>query len=107
ARRGSRARGTSPRSRCSATCGVFPGADRASPGGLGSNPGRGRRGTVSMSDNPFRKLPRVDDVLAAAAVRALAGEHAHDLIVAAVRAEIDDLRALLKGGADPDGQVDP
>ncbi len=60
-----------------------------------------------MSDNPLRKLPKVNDVLAAPAVEALAGEHAHERIVEAVRAEIDALRARLKEDPGGDGVVEP
>jgi L-seryl-tRNA(Ser) seleniumtransferase len=56
--------------------------------------------------NPFRNLPRVDDVLGAPPVAALAGQHAHERIVAAVRAEIESLRELLKSGKDLDGHAD-
>src|SRR5262249_29893778 len=52
-------------------------------------------------------LPKVNDVLDAPALQALAGRHAHAHIVEAVRAELDDLRALLKGGAGGDGLLEP
>jgi L-seryl-tRNA(Ser) seleniumtransferase len=57
-----------------------------------------------MSDNPFRNLPAVNDVLETATVQALAGEHAHEAIVAAVRAELAELRARLGRGEAVDGQ---
>ncbi|HTU19672.1 MAG TPA: L-seryl-tRNA(Sec) selenium transferase [Gemmataceae bacterium] len=57
-----------------------------------------------MSDNLFRQLPSVNDVLEAADVQALAHEHAHDLIVAAVRSELSDLREQIRQGAAIDGQ---
>jgi L-seryl-tRNA(Ser) seleniumtransferase len=60
-----------------------------------------------MSDNPFRQLPKVDDVLATAALQALAGEHAHERIVEAVRHELDALRKRLQQGADLDAQGEP
>jgi L-seryl-tRNA(Ser) seleniumtransferase len=60
-----------------------------------------------MSDNPFRKLPKVDEVLADPAVQAMAGTHAHERIVAAIREEIDGLRELVRRGQDPDGRAEP
>jgi L-seryl-tRNA(Ser) seleniumtransferase len=57
-----------------------------------------------MADNPFRSLPAVNDVLEQPGVQALAGTHAHDAIVAAVRAELTRVRALLGEGAAIDGQ---
>jgi L-seryl-tRNA(Ser) seleniumtransferase len=57
-----------------------------------------------MSANPFRDLPSVNDVLAAPAVRALAGAHAHDVIVAGVRREIAELRQRLARGEPIDGR---
>jgi L-seryl-tRNA(Ser) seleniumtransferase len=58
-----------------------------------------------MSANPYRELPSVNDVLGAPAVRALAGDHAHDLIVAVVRREIEGLRRRLAAGERIDGQA--
>ncbi len=60
-----------------------------------------------MSDNLFRKLPKVDQVLAEPAVQALASTYAHERIVTAVRDEISDLRELVKQGQDPDGRAEP
>jgi L-seryl-tRNA(Ser) seleniumtransferase len=57
-----------------------------------------------MSANPFRSLPSVNDVLLCAPVRELEGRHAHEQIVAAVRAELAEVRELLKAGGPPDGQ---
>jgi L-seryl-tRNA(Ser) seleniumtransferase len=57
-----------------------------------------------MGDNPFRNLPAVNDVLETAPVRALAGQHSHEVIVAAVRAELDELRKRLGAGEAVDGQ---
>jgi L-seryl-tRNA(Ser) seleniumtransferase len=56
--------------------------------------------------NPFRSLPSVNEVFDAAPVRALAGEHAHDLIVAAIRAELTELRQRIGRGESIDGQAD-
>jgi L-seryl-tRNA(Ser) seleniumtransferase len=57
-----------------------------------------------MSDNLFRQLPSVHDVLATTDVQALARQHAHDLIVAAVRSELADLREQIRQGGAVDGQ---
>jgi L-seryl-tRNA(Ser) seleniumtransferase len=59
-----------------------------------------------MSDNPFRCIPPVNDVLDVPVVRALAQRHAHEVIVAAVRAELDELRQRVKQGESLDGEVD-
>src|SRR4051812_33264413 len=56
--------------------------------------------------NPFRSLPAVNDVLACEAVHALAGRHARAQIVAAVRAELDELRRRLGRGEGVDGSAD-
>src|SRR5258708_14657188 len=58
-----------------------------------------------MSDNPYRRLPAVGDVLEAAPLHALAGAHAHEHVVAAVRAELDDLRRRLSAGEGIDGDL--
>jgi L-seryl-tRNA(Ser) seleniumtransferase len=45
-----------------------------------------------MQDNPYRHVPSVNAVLDTERVQSLAARHPHDLIVAAVRAELDTLR---------------
>src|SRR5215468_6634390 len=50
------------------------------------------------SDNPFRNLPAVNDVLQAPGLIALQERHAHDAIVEAIRAELADVRARLAQG---------
>jgi L-seryl-tRNA(Ser) seleniumtransferase len=62
---------------------------------------------IYMSDNLFRKLPKVDEVLSTTPVQALATTYAHERIVAAIREEISSLRELVKQGQDPDGRADP
>jgi L-seryl-tRNA(Ser) seleniumtransferase len=57
-----------------------------------------------MTDNPFRNLPAVHDVLEAPAVQALGKDHAHDVIVAAVRQELAELRRGLGRGETVDGK---
>lgn len=54
--------------------------------------------------NPFRHLPAVNDILDAAPVRSLISIHSHDAIVAAIRAELDDLRQRLAHGEAMDGK---
>jgi L-seryl-tRNA(Ser) seleniumtransferase len=58
-----------------------------------------------MGLNPFRDLPSVNDVLDAPPVQELAGEHSHEVIVDAVRAELVDLRRRLGQGESVDGQA--
>ena len=49
-----------------------------------------------MADNPLRNLPSVNDVLACAPLYALAGRHAHEQLVAAVREELALTRKRLQ-----------
>jgi L-seryl-tRNA(Ser) seleniumtransferase len=58
-----------------------------------------------MPDNPLRNLPSVNDVLLCPAVRDLEGRHAHEQIVAAVRAELAEARERLKAGQPLDGEA--
>ncbi len=58
-----------------------------------------------MTDNPFRKLPSVNEVLELGAVRALAARHAHDVIVAAIRRELEEMRRRLVQGESLDGHA--
>jgi L-seryl-tRNA(Ser) seleniumtransferase len=60
-----------------------------------------------MNDNPFRNLPSVNDVLLVAPVQVLAGQHAHEQIVTAVRDELADLRCALSQGESIDGRASP
>src|SRR5712692_8684563 len=59
-----------------------------------------------MTENPFRNLPSVNDVLEAPQARELEGRHAHDLIVATVREELTELRRQLAEGSPVDGAAD-
>src|SRR5262249_26778552 len=59
-----------------------------------------------MSDNPFRNLPAVNDVLEVPAIQALAGNHSHDLIVGAIRQELAGLRQRLSQSGSGDGKAD-
>jgi L-seryl-tRNA(Ser) seleniumtransferase len=56
-----------------------------------------------MSANPYRRLPAVNDVLETGAARTLAERHARELIVAAVRAELSELRERAAKGEALDG----
>ena len=58
-----------------------------------------------MAANPFRNLPSVNAILEAPAIQALEKEHAHDLIVAAIRQELDGVRQRLGQGETIDGQA--
>lgn len=58
-----------------------------------------------MGDNPLRALPSVQKVLDLPAIAALAQEHSHERIVAAVRTELDDLRRRVGGGEAIDGHT--
>jgi L-seryl-tRNA(Ser) seleniumtransferase len=60
-----------------------------------------------MSDNPYRRLPSVNDVVETAHVQALRREHNHELVVAAIREELADWRRRLAQGDTPDGAVTP
>jgi L-seryl-tRNA(Ser) seleniumtransferase len=59
-----------------------------------------------MPANSFRGLPSVHQVLEASGLRAAATDHAHDLVVAAVRRELAELRARLRNGEAVDGMAD-
>ncbi|MCI0680735.1 MAG: L-seryl-tRNA(Sec) selenium transferase [Gemmataceae bacterium] len=59
-----------------------------------------------MAANPFRNLPSVNAVLEAPAIQALEREHAHELIVAAIRQELDGVRQRLSAGEAIDGEAD-
>ena len=59
-----------------------------------------------MSDNPFSNLPSVTLVLQAEPLAGLS-EYAHDRVVAAVRAELAELRQRLSAGETLDGQHNP
>ncbi len=59
-----------------------------------------------MATNPFRNLPSVNAVLDILAVQALEPRHAHDLVVAAIRQELDDVRQRLTQGESLDGLAD-
>ncbi len=61
---------------------------------------------MKTSDNPFRNLPAVTDILQVPRIAALAPQHAHDVIVEAIRAELADARALLAQGHTTNGTLE-
>ncbi len=60
-----------------------------------------------MTLNPLRNLPSVNEVLATGPARALAQDHAHEVIVATVRLELEALRQRLREGEQIDGPISP
>jgi L-seryl-tRNA(Ser) seleniumtransferase len=56
-----------------------------------------------MSDNPYRNLPAVNDVLAEAPLPEWIDRHGREHVVAAVRAELGELRQQMAQGAVADG----
>jgi L-seryl-tRNA(Ser) seleniumtransferase len=59
-----------------------------------------------MTDNPLRNLPSVNQILDAPALREAEAVHARPLIVAAVRAELEELRQRLTEAPGTDGTPD-
>ncbi|MSQ94075.1 MAG: L-seryl-tRNA(Sec) selenium transferase [Gemmataceae bacterium] len=60
---------------------------------------------MKNSDNPFRNLPAVHEVLLLPAIAALAERHDHDSIVEAIRVELSELRARLAVGQTLNGEA--
>ncbi|HEV3079125.1 MAG TPA: L-seryl-tRNA(Sec) selenium transferase [Gemmataceae bacterium] len=58
-----------------------------------------------MTDNPFRGLPSVHDILQVAVIQTLTAEHAHEVVVEAIRQEITELRQRLSRGEILDGEA--
>ncbi len=56
-----------------------------------------------MSDNPFRSLPSVHEVLETAPLQALSANYARDLLVAGIRHELAELRRRVRQGEAVDG----
>jgi L-seryl-tRNA(Ser) seleniumtransferase len=59
-----------------------------------------------MGHNPFRELPSVNELLQSAPLQSISEHYPHELIVAAVRAELDSVRRRLSAGDDHNGQSD-
>ena len=60
---------------------------------------------MKNSDNPFRNLPAVNDILQAPGIMALEHRHAHDVIVAAIRDELAEIRSQLGQGQSLNGEL--
>jgi L-seryl-tRNA(Ser) seleniumtransferase len=60
-----------------------------------------------MSENPFRSLPSVNEVLDLASVQALAPQHSHEAFVAAIREELAEARQRLQGNETANGEATP
>src|ERR1019366_1358781 len=58
-------------------------------------------------DNPFRRLPSVNQILQVTAMIDLEQHHAHDVIVEAIRAELTEIRARLTQGESRNGDCTP
>jgi L-seryl-tRNA(Ser) seleniumtransferase len=56
--------------------------------------------------NPFRNLPAVNDLLDLPELQGVLGQHGREQVVAAIRAELDELRQSLLKGEAIDGQAD-
>lgn len=59
-----------------------------------------------LETNPFRSLPSVNDVLNAAAAQFLLGQHAHEVVAEAIRAELARIREKLAQGESLNGELD-
>jgi L-seryl-tRNA(Ser) seleniumtransferase len=55
--------------------------------------------------NTLRSLPAVHEVLADSAVKAMLKEHAHDVVAAMIRDDLDNLRQRIREGQAVDGQA--
>lgn len=60
--------------------------------------------TTKSTDNPYRSLPAVNKFLQVPTLAMLIAMHGHDSVVAAVRAELADVRRQLSLGVLPDGE---
>jgi L-seryl-tRNA(Ser) seleniumtransferase len=58
-----------------------------------------------MTDNPYRNLPPVNDVLASAPLQGYVASHSHASLVAAARSELADLRDRLRQGPVPEEET--
>ena len=53
---------------------------------------------MAVSDNPYRNLPAVNDILQSASLAEIIAKHGHDNVVAAVRMELAEFRRQLSLG---------
>src|ERR1700730_5589270 len=60
-----------------------------------------------MSENPFRSLPSVNEVLDLASVKALAPQHSHEAVFAAIREELAEARRRLHENETANGEATP
>jgi L-seryl-tRNA(Ser) seleniumtransferase len=60
-----------------------------------------------MDSNPFRKLPSVNEVLQYPAIQALVDRHDHEMIVRAIREELEKARQCLSNGQELNGCTKP
>ncbi len=60
-----------------------------------------------MTDNPLRHLPPINLVLEHPALQTLRSEHAHEVIVGAIRNELDWLRERIKNGESDRSMLEP
>lgn len=58
-----------------------------------------------MADNPLRSLPAVNEILDTSPLPALRNDHAHSAVVAAIREQLNDLRAQVAAGKIVDGEA--
>jgi L-seryl-tRNA(Ser) seleniumtransferase len=57
------------------------------------------------SDNPYRRLPAVNDILELESLLELTQRHGREHVVATIRAELDEMRRRLSRGESMDGQI--
>jgi L-seryl-tRNA(Ser) seleniumtransferase len=62
---------------------------------------------MKPTDNPYRNLPAVNDILQVPRIAALEQQHAHEVIVEAIRVELAETRALLAQGQSLNGECTP
>jgi L-seryl-tRNA(Ser) seleniumtransferase len=60
-----------------------------------------------MSQSPYRHLPAVNDLLNASAFAPVLAVNSHDTVVAAIRHELDQMRARITQGEGIDGELQP
>ncbi len=60
-----------------------------------------------MTDNPLRRLPPTNLILDHPAMQALRGRHAHEIVLGAIRCELDWLRECIKSGESDCSLLEP
>src|SRR5438105_9304482 len=61
---------------------------------------------MKMGQNPFRNLPSVNELLQSPELQSMSQRYAHELIVAAVRSELEAVRQRLGAADELNGQCD-